>query len=620
VNEETVISAKSIKKNTGSYYTPEHLAQLISSETIFAWLSYQCQIRLEKMDDLNALSVEDRILLIKKVNGIKILDPSVGAGVFLLASANLLNNILTALGDGRTENHRKQSIATKNLYGVDLASHAILSSTSIISDWADIARVPNIRQGNTLVGFIEVPEERADLELKMVQDMSQRKASRFRRELEDAKPFHWGDEFPGVFSGSSRGFDIIVGNPPYGNLLGKLERRHITQSYPFNIGGNRTGTWNSAAHFIVRAMSLLKEGGQLGFLVPNSILRVKQFTKTREFLLKNSRLWKIVDEGSPFDGVTLEMVSLFIEKTNTAGNPTVMVESRRIGLKQSNHVNLSVLRNSSVLPIYYDDIFKNLVLRGSRNQLKAGRGRDIPKSHTRKEAEPGYDIPYITSGRSVRRYHLNYQHMSYTDDWFLKDSALIESYESEFLVATKNYRYPRCILKPKGMVHGGGIVKISPQFENADLRALGLILNSRLIRHVSIRYLTNYSQLTCCLNTGIMEELPLVFPERPLVYSILFDNLTSYYSSPNVHSLKTGILLERVADALVYSMYLHDERELESLLADRVIGMTGAINEVVSLFNDSNILRKVDETLADSTVLELERLGDYPPSKKSLRY
>ncbi|MHA2115378.1 MAG: Eco57I restriction-modification methylase domain-containing protein [Candidatus Thorarchaeota archaeon] len=598
MNEETVLSARSIKKCTGSYYTPTYLAELISAETIFFWISRICRFHIRKPEDLDSLSVEKRLALIKKIQSIRILDPSVGEGVFLLASANLLDEVLLTLGDNRTESQRRRLIASENLYGVDLATHGVRTSRQKISDWANTNIDSNIRQGNSLIGSIVIPKDQDDLKL--------------RNGLNTTRPFHWGKEFPEVFSDSQRGFDIILGNPPYGNILGKPERIHISKYYPSNIGGNRTGTWNSAAHFIVRTMALLNDDGQLGFLVPNSILRVKQFTKIRDFILNKARLWKIVDEGSPFVGVTLEMVSLFMEKVKSNGDHHIRVESRRNGLEQTNVVAHSVLSESGIFSIYHDNTFKEILEHGKKHQLSATRGRDIPRIHTRRNREPGYDIPYITSGRSVHRYNINDHHVTYTNDWFMRDSALTESFENEMLVATKNFRYPRCVLKPEGFVHGGGIVKISPQYKNADLRVLGLILNSRMVRHICVRYLTNYSQLTCCLNTGIMEELPLILPRRNQVYSTLFDSLSFRHSTNAGHTAEAEIL-ERVSDALVYSLYLREDTNLEELI-DESLSNQGeiAINRT--------ILKEVDEILEANSVRKMESLCNYPPSEKSLRY
>ncbi len=616
LNEETVMSAKSIKKRTGSYYTPEHLASLITKDTIFKWLSERVDAPIRNVEDLVELSTTTRKELLKGVKCVTILDPAVGEGVFLLAAANWLKKIRISLGDKDTEKKQRQSIAADCLFGVDYAQHAIISCKNKISDWVSRDKKSdtklNVRYGNSLVGFVKIPpdiETITVIELDNVlrQRFRPRNSGKTRNHLDIVKPFHWGLEFPNVFLSENPGFDIVVGNPPYGSILGPIERPFITNLYPHNVGGGKIGTWNSAAHFLVRATSLMKEGAQLGFLVPNSFLRVKQFSKTRYFLLNHTKLWKVVDEGSPFDGVTLEMVSLFCERTEIDGEHSIRVESRRQGHEQSNVLSSSVLRESSVFPIYYDHILTKILKRGQKGLLVAGRGRDIPMRHVRKTQTSKFSIPYISSGRSVQRYGLRSQHVFYTDDWFHQDSALKASFENEFLVATKNYRYPRCILKPRGMIHGGGIVKITPLYNNADLHVLGLILNSKLVKQVCIRYLTNYSQLTCCLNTGIMGELPLVLPKQSQVYRGLFDALSHLHSQQEEPSDSEHIpILDRLANALVYSLYFGDN-SLEKLV-------NKGLSDLYATAQEPDIAKMTDEILADPFVKELERLCSFPTS------
>ncbi|MFW9810155.1 MAG: hypothetical protein ACFFE6_12330, partial [Candidatus Thorarchaeota archaeon] len=125
VDEETVESARSIKKSTGSYYTPDHLANLISRDTIFAWLSDQVGKEIQNFEDITNLSSEVKRHLLKKTRKITILDPAVGEGVFLLAVGDLLVDILSALGDKTSDEKRRFNVATESLFGVDLASHAI---------------------------------------------------------------------------------------------------------------------------------------------------------------------------------------------------------------------------------------------------------------------------------------------------------------------------------------------------------------------------------------------------------------------------------------------------------------------------------------------------------------
>jgi hypothetical protein len=583
------------RKSTGAFYTPEPLAKMIAHDVIFALLSDRAGFEVRDLGDLKDLQASERRQLLEEVRTISILDPAVGDGVFLLSAGDWLSNILSVLHDKRTESIRRRAIVENCLYGADLDKLAVDACIRNLNEWSNnnkLSRKSNIVDGNSLVGYVEHTDQNCD----STQDI-----------LNTTQPIHWNNDFPSIFSGPTPGFDIVLGNPPYGNILGPIERRYISSNYPYSVGGGRDGSWNSAAHFLVRSMFLLKDGAQLGLLVPNSFLRVKQFSKTRNFLLNHVKLWKIVDEGSPFDDVTLEMVSLFCERTQVKGDHEIKVESRRLGLEQSNIISSSILKESRVFTIYHDRIYAKILERGQKHLLVAGRGRDIPKVHVRKKQSGEFKTPYITSGRSVQRYSLNDKHVFYTDDWFLQDSALRDSFENEFLVATKNYRYPRCILKPRGIIHGGGIVKITPLYEDPDLRVLGLILNSKLIRQISIRYLTNYSQLTCCLNTGIMEELPLVLPRKPQVYAELFDSLSR---SPPNHEEHAA--LERLADALVYSLYFGDDS-----LEERV--SSGGVN-ITTTAQEQDVVNAIDGIFRNPSVVELERLGTFPASRKLRRY
>ncbi len=86
------------------------------------------------------------------------------------------------------------------------------------------------------------------------------------------KSFHWEIEFPEVFSGTSAGFDAIVGNPPFAgkNTLINGNRSHYLdwlQQQHEEAHGNA----DLVAHFFRRAFNLLRPNGCLGLIATNTL-------------------------------------------------------------------------------------------------------------------------------------------------------------------------------------------------------------------------------------------------------------------------------------------------------------------------------------------------------------
>lgn len=102
--------------------------------------------------------------------------------------------------------------------------------------------------------------------------------------LPELSPFHWGFEFYEVFDlekpKEERGFDIIIGNPPYGNILEDLEKEAI-----FNY--ETKGASEIAANFIEASLNIVKKKGYTGFIVANSIAINASTATARNLIRKN---------------------------------------------------------------------------------------------------------------------------------------------------------------------------------------------------------------------------------------------------------------------------------------------------------------------------------------------
>ncbi|TFF91444.1 hypothetical protein EU545_04060 [Candidatus Thorarchaeota archaeon] len=554
-NEE--LSLHSLRRETGSFYTPPAIARYISGQTLSYWLQHRTGFPLTG-HELDTLDRTMKRQVLQALKNVRIVDPAVGAGIFLVEAANWLLSLRQALDDTQSVSHIKWDIVNRNLYGVDLLHDSVAASRLRLVLWASSNERPlrkartdklrrSIRQGNSIVGT--TPNSNGNCE-----DIRT-----------PARGFDWAHNFSQVFKDG--GFDIVLGNPPYGNILSDSEKEAIDANFRWNITGGRAGTWNAASLFLVRARELLNPSGHLGMLLPNSMLRVGQFQKTRDFMLQELDIREIRDEASPIDDITLELISLIAGVPRCRNNRTVLIRSRREGIERENTIPIESLHESDIFVLYHDDILELVRRRGRTQLLSASRGRDIPSSHVRNEPDDVFSVPYATSGRSIRRYCFDNSYLKYTDQWFKDDAVLTESYEHVFLAATKNLPYPRVILKPKGVIHGGGIVKIDIHDPILSPAAVGMLLNSSMVRYLSIRYLTNYSELTTCLNTGIMDELPVVLPECQDVCALIFEELQRrYLQGKTVDSLTKQ--LDALADALVYEAYLLDEACLANVASD----------------------------------------------------
>jgi hypothetical protein len=590
-------------KRTGSFYTPYRVAEYIASNSLSRWLSERTGFNASQSNNAVELNRREKKHVLGLLSRIQVLDPAVGEGVFLLAAASWLEKTRQMLNDITSSVKLREEIVTNNLFGVDLLQDPVTHCQRSLFKWVNNAKddtrkqsaidlTGQIKRGNSLVGRIR--------ETAPHQDYSP---------VAHLQPFHWPDEFPGTFQGKDAGFDLVIGNPPYGNILSEEGRRIIQSSYNTDVNRGRSGSWNAAALFVVRSRMLMKKGGQLGFLLPNSILRVGQFSRVRDFILKDMQLWEIVDEGNPFADVTLEMVSIFCKVGRDRGKHDVKVVSKRKGVEGIYKVPWEIFASCRIFPLYFDDIYLKIFKGAKRSILTASRGRDIPLQHVSAKKDHKFQVPYATKGRSVKRYRLDFDYIIYADDWFDDNPAFMDSFRNEFLIATKNYPYPRCVMKPEGVLHGGGAVRIGLVDVGLNAKAIGMILNSRLARYVCTRYLTNYSQLTTCLNTGIIDDMPMKFPDDPGPYALIFDTLQNLHTDgiPNRQASSVPCL-ESIANALVYELYLRKSQTLFLAVKNALQGYEANTEpeDICQALGNSKLKEKVDGIMNDPLVKRIE--------------
>jgi hypothetical protein len=307
------IRATSLRKKTGRYYTPESVVEYIVKTALG---------RLIK-------GISSRQIL-----GLKVLDPAVGSGHFLLRAAAFLaaayGRALVKEGiashGSRTPakdlSRYRRLVVRKCLYGVDTDPIAVelarlslwLFGGGTPSDLVDLDM--HLRCGDALSGA------------SFDQDDSDFSAILMDPEVKPGKVmvtkpgglFHWGVEFPEVMREDKRlrrsGFDVVIGNPPYLSFSGRQKAGPMEILHGLNRWNGRPKGWPSAhGLFILRATKLVTDAGIISLITPGQVGLLQGYGPVRAGLLDECDLLEVRYWGEGvFRGVTTPVLTFVARK------------------------------------------------------------------------------------------------------------------------------------------------------------------------------------------------------------------------------------------------------------------------------------------------------------------
>jgi predicted RNA methylase len=240
----------------------------------------------------------------KEVENIKIADISCGSGSFLLsvyqylldwhlyyythkATKQVRSKALTP--DGNLQTNIKKKILTNNIFGVDCDAQAVeVTKLSLLIKCMEGETPSSISTQLTLFNERALPN--LDENIKTGNSLIE---TDFYDEMLDfgeektIKAFNWKRSFPQVFERG--GFDIIVGNPPYGAVFSKSEIKYFQKKYKL-----QNYQAESYLLFIEKSINLLKSKGLLGYIIPNPWLLNLKTEKIRKFIFSKIQIENIV--------------------------------------------------------------------------------------------------------------------------------------------------------------------------------------------------------------------------------------------------------------------------------------------------------------------------------------
>lgn len=200
-----------------------------------------------------------------------ILDPSCGCGSFLFPLF-----LMAKL-------ERKPSLF--DIYGIDIDLRAVKYARNVLSSMLG-DQVGKEVEKNIILGdfvFNNFSSTISDSEISLIKEVYEKK-----------------------------GFDYIIGNPPYNVKNATKKKVTLTKEIHRKIAQKAR---NMPIYFILKGIELLKTGGTIVFVLPKSLLYVKKYSEFREYLLKNFTITKITEIGMNFKGVRGEQVIAFIRNS-----------------------------------------------------------------------------------------------------------------------------------------------------------------------------------------------------------------------------------------------------------------------------------------------------------------
>ena len=262
------------QKSEGVYYTDRNLSDFMVKESLVLLINQILAQRndldgiLRNVDEFKKLDSDIKKKVFTALLNIKVCDPACGTGVFLESAANCLYEFLK-LANLDLADSKLKNLIVKNLYGFDIDNNAIELCILKLFSWVSFPDNFNYQLFSIIKSNIK--------------------------------------HVNSILASFKQKFDVIIGNPPYGNILSKEEKKILKDQGIFYK--------DIYCSFLLKALDW--SSGLICFLVPKSFLLRQGYIHFRHELFSKASIYKIFDLGpNIFKKATNEVQIIIYDKKN----------------------------------------------------------------------------------------------------------------------------------------------------------------------------------------------------------------------------------------------------------------------------------------------------------------
>lgn len=329
---KVIEKSKTKRKKEGVFYTPRYITKYIVENTVGALCTFKKEeLQINEEAFAPQKRKDHRKKLLVKIDvyrqwllRLTICDPACGSGAFLNAALEYLKaehrtvDELKAriFGDAIVYTDIDNEILEHNLFGVDINEDAI--EIAKLSLWLHTAKKGrklsnlsnNIKVGNSLIDDKAVAGNKA---------------------------FNWQEEFKNVFDNG--GFDVVIGNPPYGGQLSDSSKLFLLSTYK-SFESNQ----DIYSVFYEKALFVSSRYGKIGLITPVSWQTGERYFQLRKLLKDNSQIDIAIKlPYDVFEDAYVDTGLYFLSKRNN-NNYTSLVYDFPVRFKLTDLTNQTVFK------------------------------------------------------------------------------------------------------------------------------------------------------------------------------------------------------------------------------------------------------------------------------------
>ena len=382
--------------------------------------------------------------------------------------------------------------------------------------------------------------------------------------------FEWRFEFPEALNdeGLFIGFDIIIGNPPYGRYLelGDVLKEHLKKN---RISGH---TGDIAECFINRiCSSLLNDHTYFSFIIPKGLSYVNTWKDIRKLFIERYNIYSLIDTSRAFDEALYEMMIFHISLQKPFSKKI------RCGYLSNNIINAFDFErkyyNEERFHLGFPNNYLPILLKISDHCRPVneymdywyGKGGLTPLTNKNKKG-----IKLLT-GKEIQQYYFNnekeiwYIEKKYLDKKDLTKASLVKVVVQDIVAhitrPKPHIKITACIDFDKRLCLNT-VMCFSERPNGIRNLTLLALLNSKFISFYYYFFIYNQAIRTMHFMPGYADLLPI--PDNIFTYEKDLINLVNkILNIKHKSSSSNTSALEAEIDKLVYELYGLSEEEVK---------------------------------------------------------